>query len=371
MIEPLVVSPLAVVSKVVGLLEAKNAYEVFVEEGSRVGLVSIRSLLNVTNPGNRRVGGLMTYVPKLTVESSLEEAARIMSEHRVRGLPVVEEGRISGCLPTTALVKAVVSTRLGDVKASKIMTPHPATIEPADPSSKARLIMLRRRFDHLPVIDNKRIKGLVTSSHIVFQMIRPRDFTRYVIGVPDALRRLDAPIQALMEPHPLLTDPQTPIGTVAYAMFSRDSSSALVEFGGELQGVITNRDFVKLIGEDERAVGIPIYIVGLPKDPFEAEVAKTKFVRSVKTLTKSFPQILEARATIKTPQVVEEQRRRYEVGMMIKTPRELFSNSALGYDLAEIFDIVSNRIKRIIASKEYRRRKSSPRFSIRRSHEYL
>jgi hypothetical protein len=87
--------------------------------------------------------------------------------------------------------------------------------------------------------------------------------------------------------------------------------------------MITFRDFVKLLVPLERSV-VPAYIVGLPDDPFEAEVAKSKFLRVVNNLGKAFPKLQEVRSTVKTSRILgDEHRLRYEVNVTIKMPERV------------------------------------------------
>ncbi len=61
---------------------------------------------------------------------------------------------------------------------------------------------------------------------------------------------------------------------------------------------MTCTDCVKLLAEPAEA-SLPISIVGLSEDPFEAEAAKRKSETVVKQLARSLPDLLEARSVIK------------------------------------------------------------------------
>lgn len=121
--------------------------------------------------------------------------------------------------------------------------------------------------------------------------------------------------------------------------------------------MITFRDFVKLLVPLERSV-VPAYIVGLPDDPFEAEVAKSKFLRVVNNLGKAFPKLQEVRSTVKTSRILgDEDRLRYEVSVTIKMPERVYAFSESGWSLPNIYDSLSNKIKRILAQKHLERRR--------------
>jgi len=102
---------------------------------------------------------------------------------------------------------------------------------------------------------------------------------------------------------------------------------------------------------------IPLYIVGLPDDPFEAELAKSKFASLVKLLRRSIHDLREAKCTIKIKDKGGE-RRRYEVRVNIVTLSGVKSYTANGYDLAMIFDQISDSYKKWLASKQGRKDRS-------------
>jgi hypothetical protein len=101
-----------------------------------------------------------------------------------------------------------------------------------------------------------------------------------------------------------------------------------------------------------RRTGVPVYMVGLPEDAFEAEAARSKFVRAINLLRKSFPDILEARCTIKsTTRKDKRGRKRYEVKTFVQTPRRTLVHSDSGWHLASIFDRISDKLRRISTKK--------------------
>jgi ribosome-associated translation inhibitor RaiA len=102
-------------------------------------------------------------------------------------------------------------------------------------------------------------------------------------------------------------------------------------------------------------VSLPISIAGLPDDPFEAEAAKVKFQTVVKRLSRSLPNLLEARSIIKTSKKAG-QRRRYEVEVELITPGKTTSFSASGWDLAGAYDEISDKMKRVTTQKRGKRR---------------
>jgi CBS domain-containing protein len=161
-------------------------------------------------------------------------------------------------------------------------------------------------------------------------------------------------VKGLMEP-PFIVDVQEKTSSILSRLIKSGMTCALVHSGEELQGIVTYRDFVKLLAKRKKT-GPPTYIVGLPDDLFEAEMAREKFSRAVNFLRKRFPEILEARATLKTSSSARKRgRKRYEVKASIYTPRRTFTYSQSGWDLLAIFDQISDGLRRIMTRPRERR----------------
>ena len=79
-----------------------------VDDGKLVGIVSDRDVrahsgyLDTT-----RVTAAMTWDPKtVTPKMTVEDAARLMIEHKIGGLPVVDNGTLVGIITATDILKA-------------------------------------------------------------------------------------------------------------------------------------------------------------------------------------------------------------------------------------------------------------------------
>jgi CBS domain-containing protein len=342
----------ASLAKVIGMLREKNAYEVFVVEDSEVSLVSIRDIIKAKNIHTRKASSLAVRVPIVNMESELADVARLMTHHRTRALPIVDDRRIVGEITASSVCQALDSSDALKFSISKIMASNPVTLDAEDPLGKAKALMNRREIDHLPVLDGGEIVGMLTSHRVLDSIIPPERPMRS--GWKPEARRVDQlSVSGLME-RPLICDMREEASSVLKKLISMRKSYAIIGFGQELQGIVTFRDFVALLVQPERKT-VPVYIVGLPEEAFQAEGVRAKFTRSIELLRKSYPEILEARSTIKTSRPRSKKgRERYEVKAFVYTPRKTFVHSESGWDLLSLFDVLSGRLKRIMARKRVR-----------------
>ena len=104
-------------------------------------------------------------VPVTAVSSiTITEAARIMREHNVGALMVVDGTKLVGVFTERdALFRVVAEGRNSDATPlSEVMTRNPRTIEADKPFLHALQAMHDGGFRHLPVIDNDKLLGIVS-----------------------------------------------------------------------------------------------------------------------------------------------------------------------------------------------------------------
>jgi CBS domain-containing protein/ribosome-associated translation inhibitor RaiA len=350
--EPIVISPSVPLTKAISALKEKHAYGLFVVEESKIGMVSIRDILKTKNVRSRRVSSLLISIPMLAPGSEIAKAARIMTDYRVRALPIVDDGNITGQVTALSICQSLNSVGKLDFTIDKIMTNHPVTLGANDPLAKAKTIMNRKNIDHLPILQGGKAVGVLTSQRILDTLVPPESPMRG--RTPETMRVGQLSVKGLMEP-PFIVDVQEKTSSILSRLIKSGMTCALVHSGEELQGIVTYRDFVKLLAKRKKT-GPPTYIVGLPDDLFEAEMAREKFSRAVNFLRKRFPEILEARATLKTSSSARKRgRKRYEVKASIYTPRRTFTYSQSGWDLLAIFDQISDGLRRIMTRPRERR----------------
>ncbi len=359
--EALIIKPNSTISEVIGLLKKNGAYQAFIAYKSKIVSISIRDILEYKNIHTAKPTIVGKVIPTLNRQDTLAKASGLMSHYRVRALPVVEDGEIVGQVNSSSIIKYLESIDL-NIKASSLMTPNVITISEDEKGSRARNLMIKHKIDHLPVVRDKKPVGILTSSHLMDILVPPEKPDMMTTKEKGSLRNLSFNVRGLADKEFVSVDVSDDIKHVVDIM-SNNSSYTLVTLSDEIQGIITIRDLVSLMQERIRDE-IPAYIIGLPEDPVEAELAKSKFAATLRLLKKVYSDILEARCKIKTKDITGE-RKRYEVDMHIITPKENITYVDTGWDLANVFDKVSNALKRRIEKESKRDRRS-----IRHSEEY-
>ncbi len=220
-------------------------------EGKLIGILTERDVLD--RLGSSRLGALqassihvssaMTLNPvTIPPETDVVEAARIMIEKRISGLPVVEEEELVGLVTKSTMTK--LCTKVKTLKVSQLMTPNPITVSPYERITNIRRIMLEKGISSLPVVEEGELVGLITEGMIArylaeFRETVPERYQTTRIKQVEALTNMKkvSPLQ-----------PEEKISSAAEKMIKEKIKAApVVSRKGRLVGIITKTDFTRLV----------------------------------------------------------------------------------------------------------------------------
>jgi CBS domain-containing protein len=105
------------------------------------------------------------------------EAARFMMEHSIGALPVLRDGEIVGIFSERDIMNRVVAVgRMpGTTKISEVMTANPKAINVDETVDNCLFLMREFGFRHLPIIDGKQLKGLVSLRDILLRYVSQKE----------------------------------------------------------------------------------------------------------------------------------------------------------------------------------------------------
>ncbi|CAN5871445.1 hypothetical protein BH23THE1_BH23THE1_34060 [soil metagenome] len=376
--KPVLIKEDVTVSKIIGMMLKENVHEVFVQlQGKTISCINIRDILSSTNIESLKSSTIGKSVPTLTGKDNIGNAARIMNLHRLRSLPVTDQDNnqdMIGQVSSKRIIKYIYDTFSSkktnfqiNITASDIMTPGLITLDPKDNFDTAKGIMRKDSIDHLPVVEKQPdgktvIMGMITSNHIIQTLIPAESIGRRSLGSEHGLKS-DQEIIGLADKNVITIKPDDTITSTIDTLLKANSTYIIVQSSDDVPlGIITYRDILSLLGEQTQSE-IPIYMIGMPDDPFEAELVKSKFHNIVKHLSRISPKIEEARCKIKVKDI-EGNRKRYEVSANIFTTyRRHVYTSNKNWDLASIFDDMSEGLKNQVAREKDERQKDSIRHS--------
>ena len=161
------------------LTELRAAYPAFAEHFNQSTSRRLRKALDVVTESPSSGTGLMTVRVRDMVqrapiatgpETSIREAARIMSEHHVSSLLIMDGERLAGMVTDRDLRNRCVAAGLAtDQPVRAIMTEKLTAVDLDTLGFQALIAMTRLNIHHLPVMENGQVVGLISST----------DFTRF------------------------------------------------------------------------------------------------------------------------------------------------------------------------------------------------
>jgi CBS domain-containing protein len=111
-------------------------------------------------------------------DASVRDAVRIMAEHNIGALTVMDDGQLAGVITERDYARKIVLK--GRASAStlvkEIMSGRVIVVGPDQRVEECMAVMTARAVRHLPVIDNGRLVGIVSIGDMVKSIIADQKF---------------------------------------------------------------------------------------------------------------------------------------------------------------------------------------------------
>jgi CBS domain-containing protein len=116
-------------------------------------------------------------VYSIEADKTVLEGARFMMEHRIGALPVLRDGQLVGIFSERDVMNRVVAVgRMpGTTKISEVMTANPKAVNVDETIENCLFLMREFGFRHLPIVDGKELKGLVSSRDILLRFVSQKE----------------------------------------------------------------------------------------------------------------------------------------------------------------------------------------------------
>jgi CBS domain-containing protein len=97
------------------------------------------------------------------------EAARFMMEHNIGAVPVLRDGELAGIFSERDIMNRVVAAgrQPAYTSVSEVMTANPRAVHLDETIEECLFVMQEFGFRHLPIVDGKELKGLVSLRDVV------------------------------------------------------------------------------------------------------------------------------------------------------------------------------------------------------------
>ncbi|MDH6492662.1 CBS domain-containing protein [Streptomyces sp. SAI-127] len=222
---------------------------------------------------HNKVGSVMTGdVVRAEYGTPFKEVARLLADHHISGLPVVDEDdKVIGVISETDLMVRQAATpdpfdpprrrrlpaltrsaRRQSVKvkartAGQLMSEPPVTVRADDSIVEAARTMAQRRVERLPVLDEEhRLVGIVTRRDLLQVFLRPDAEIREQVVQEVLLRALWVP------PHSIDVSVTEGVVTLTGQMERKSETEITVSMTRQIDGVVAVVDNLTWRLDDER-----------------------------------------------------------------------------------------------------------------------
>jgi len=96
-------------------------------------------------------------------KASIQEAMELMKKHSIRHLPVVNrEKRLVGWVTDTDLRGALIASMIEDLTVGDVMIADPVTVRSTDVLEQAALLITEHKIGGMPVLEDGKLVGVIT-----------------------------------------------------------------------------------------------------------------------------------------------------------------------------------------------------------------
>ncbi|MGA9099215.1 MAG: CBS domain-containing protein, partial [Methanotrichaceae archaeon] len=170
--------------------------------------VMVRDVAYVSVPGNR------------------DDVLKALQERRVSGLPVVKKGEVVGMITRTDLLKNREEDQL-----ALVMSRNPITVSPDSTLVEAAKLLLLHGIRRLPVVEDKKLVGIITIADIV------------KIAAELAI---DTDIEKFVEKEIVVLWSEMPLPVAGFVMeYASAEACPVIDTSLKLVGIISDRDLIK------------------------------------------------------------------------------------------------------------------------------
>jgi len=112
-----------------------------------------------------RTGEIITAAPDMLVR----EAVSMLAQRKIGAVPVIENDRVAGIMSERDVIYCLArdGATILDWPVKKIMTAPAITVEAETTALSALSLMTSRRIRHLPVVEGKKLIGIVSIGDLV------------------------------------------------------------------------------------------------------------------------------------------------------------------------------------------------------------
>ena len=201
---------------------------------------------NIFKAINEPIRLVMTQkVVSIRTSARISEAIQLMTEKNLGGLPVVDENNSVKAIITERDIANLFADRLSGMSVAQLMSQKVVTALSKTTIFEAERTMVTQGFRRLPIIANDKVVGIITAMDVIRFFGSGEVFKHLKSGT--IIQVLNTPALEIATRDVSTISPTADIGQAAKIMQDKDIGAVPVLDNAKLVGMITERDFFKII----------------------------------------------------------------------------------------------------------------------------
>ena len=201
---------------------------------------------NIFKAINEPIRLVMTQkVVSIKTSARISEAIQLMTEKNLGGLPVVDENNSVKAIITERDIANLFADRLSGMSVAQLMSQKVVTALSKTTIFEAERTMVTQGFRRLPIIANDKVVGIITAMDVIRFFGSGEVFKHLKSGT--IIQVLNTPALEIATRDVSTISPTADIGQAAKIMQDKDIGAVPVLDNAKLVGMITERDFFKII----------------------------------------------------------------------------------------------------------------------------
>jgi CBS domain-containing protein len=184
-------------------------------------------------------------VVSINVAAKISDAIELMKEKNLGGLPVVDDENRARGIVTERDIAILFADRISGVRVAQLMSETVVTALPRTTIFEAEKTMVTQGFRRLPIISDGKVMGIITSMDVI-RFFGSGEVFKYLRS-GTIIQVLNNPALQIATKAVTTVEPDLDVGQAAKIMREKNIGAMPVVKNERLVGIITERDFFKII----------------------------------------------------------------------------------------------------------------------------
>ena len=214
--------------------------------GKKFEIISRKFGGNIFKAINEPIRLIMTQkVVSVGSTAKISDAIGLMTEKNLGGLPVVDDDNHVRAIITERDIAILFADKLSGVTVAQLMSENVVTALSKTTIFEAERSMTTRGFRRLPIISDGKVVGIITTMDVIRFFGSGEVFKHLRSGT--IIQVLNTPALTIASKEVSIIEPNVDVGQAAKIMRDKDLGAVPVVKDDKLVGIITERDFFKII----------------------------------------------------------------------------------------------------------------------------